>query len=41
MKFYKLGLEFNLCVIVSMLNEQQLLEKYGEIIKEEVNVKEI
>ncbi len=24
-----------------MLNEQQLLEKYGEIIKEEVNVKEI
>lgn len=40
-KFYKLVLEFNLCVIVSMLNEQQLLEKYGEIIKEEVNVKEI
>jgi hypothetical protein len=24
-----------------MLNEQQLLEKYGEIIKEEVNIKEI
>ena len=24
-----------------MINEQQLLEKYGEIIKEEVNVKEI
>jgi len=24
-----------------MLNEQQLLEKYGEIIKEEVNAKEI
>ena len=39
--FCKLALEFNFCVIVSMINEQQLLEKYGEIIKEEVNVKEI